>query len=174
MLRKVNPKTTCLVFLRQLEYFQGIVFLTSNRGSGLDPAIRSRIHLFLQYSPPDRTTRRALWEQVLRQIPPSEVDLDMDKALDILAIPEMNGREISNACHLIKTLAREQGTNINGEHLKTFLQVWNCFEGTEEDGKGVIGKGGKGMRSAKLPEVCQSCGCNCGGLVGIVRRSSSL
>ncbi|KIJ41614.1 hypothetical protein M422DRAFT_172003, partial [Sphaerobolus stellatus SS14] len=39
------------VFLHQLEYFQGILFLTCNRGTALDPAIKSRMHLFLYLFP---------------------------------------------------------------------------------------------------------------------------
>jgi len=153
-----------LVFLRQLEYFRGIVFLTSNRGSGLDPAIRSRIHLFLQFSPPDPNTRRAMWEQVLQRFSPDETDFVMEDALDLLSVPDMNGRGISNASYLIRTPAREERKKVTSEHIKTFLQIWDCFEGAEAEGMRIIGKGGKDMRSANLNEaVGEKCGCGCAG-----------
>ncbi|KAI4595224.1 hypothetical protein KJ359_007200 [Pestalotiopsis sp. 9143b] len=37
------------VFLRSLEYYAGILFLTTNRVGGIDPAFKSRIHLSLFY-----------------------------------------------------------------------------------------------------------------------------
>lgn len=46
------------IFLRQLEYFQGIMFLTTNRVDNMDAAFESRIHLTLQYNELDRASRR--------------------------------------------------------------------------------------------------------------------
>ncbi|KAL7792063.1 P-loop containing nucleoside triphosphate hydrolase protein [Trichoderma ceciliae] len=42
------------IFLTKLEYYQGILFLTTNRASSLDHAFQSRVDLFLPYS--DLTT----------------------------------------------------------------------------------------------------------------------
>jgi hypothetical protein len=39
------------VFLRKLEYYQGIMLLTTNRVRDFDDAIQSRIHLALRYGP---------------------------------------------------------------------------------------------------------------------------
>jgi SpoVK/Ycf46/Vps4 family AAA+-type ATPase len=41
-------------FLKYLEYFSGIVFLTTNRAHVLDEAMRSRIQAALGFDPPDR------------------------------------------------------------------------------------------------------------------------
>ena len=40
-----------IVFLRILEYFNGILFLTTNRPGTLDEAVKSRVHMSLYYSP---------------------------------------------------------------------------------------------------------------------------
>lgn len=37
------------IFLRMLEYYEGILFLTTNRAENIDPAFESRIHLSLTY-----------------------------------------------------------------------------------------------------------------------------
>ena len=37
------------VFLRQLEYFQGVMLLTTNRVTTFDDAVQSRIHLGIKY-----------------------------------------------------------------------------------------------------------------------------
>src|SRR5256885_2613862 len=50
------------VFLRKLEYYEGIMFLTTNRASEFDEAILSRIHLMLRYDSPDADARKKIWE----------------------------------------------------------------------------------------------------------------
>merc|ERR1719261_327792 len=45
------------IFLRLLEYHQGILFLTSNRIKHFDPALNSRITVALHYPALDRTVR---------------------------------------------------------------------------------------------------------------------
>lgn len=55
------------VFLRSLEYYAGILFLTTNRVGGIDPAFKSRIHLSLYYPPLDLETSEKLYEVFLRR-----------------------------------------------------------------------------------------------------------
>jgi hypothetical protein len=49
-----------IIFLRQLEYFQGILSLTSNRGIQFDDAILSRIHLTIKYENIDERSSHSL------------------------------------------------------------------------------------------------------------------
>jgi hypothetical protein len=49
-----------LVFLRKLEYYQGIMLLTTNRVRDFDDAIQSRIHLMIRYDPLGVNTRTRL------------------------------------------------------------------------------------------------------------------
>jgi hypothetical protein len=117
------------VFLKQLEYFQGILFITSNRVGVFDPAIRSRIHLALQYKAPDRERRILLWRQKLKELPVELAGFDMETSVDTLAAPAMNGREISNAVNTAKTLAAaENGGKIRIEDLETVVTVWEDFQ----------------------------------------------
>jgi AAA+ superfamily predicted ATPase len=116
------------VFLRQLEYFQGIIFLTSNRVSVFDQAIKSRIHLALKYSSPDKAVRRMLWQKHLTKVPAGDLDLDMETALDSLEGTEMNGREISNSVTTAKTLAESEGSKLQLDYLQTIIQIWSDFE----------------------------------------------
>ncbi|KAI2681206.1 hypothetical protein DTO013E5_9139 [Penicillium roqueforti] len=44
-----NHNRLVTVFLRKLEYYRGLLFLTSNRGIQFDEAILSRIHLTIEY-----------------------------------------------------------------------------------------------------------------------------
>lgn len=53
------------VFLRSLEYYAGILFLTTNRVGGIDPAFKSRIHLSVYYPRLDLDTTLKLYENLL-------------------------------------------------------------------------------------------------------------
>ncbi|ODH45035.1 hypothetical protein ACO22_00427 [Paracoccidioides brasiliensis] len=53
------------VFLRKLEYYEGILCLTTNRVDEFDDAILSRIHYKLKYEDPTREFRRQIWGSFL-------------------------------------------------------------------------------------------------------------
>jgi SpoVK/Ycf46/Vps4 family AAA+-type ATPase len=83
------------IFLRKLEYYQGILFLTSNRGIQFDDAILSRIHLIIEYKNLTKEFRRDLWSTFLSkactmQGPALVKEYDL-RRLESLAL---NGREV--------------------------------------------------------------------------------
>ncbi|KAK4246010.1 hypothetical protein C7999DRAFT_33565 [Corynascus novoguineensis] len=49
------------VFLREIEYYQGILFLTSNRVGKFDDAIISRIHVVIHYNGLNSESRAQIW-----------------------------------------------------------------------------------------------------------------
>jgi hypothetical protein len=55
------------VFLRSLDYYAGILFLTTNRVGGIDPAFKSRIHLSVYYPRLDLDTTIKLYSAFLRR-----------------------------------------------------------------------------------------------------------
>ena len=83
------------IFLRKLEYYQGILFLTSNRGIQFDDAILSRIHLIIEYEGLTREYRRDLWSTFLSKActmqGPAIVE---DHELRRLESLDLNGREV--------------------------------------------------------------------------------
>ena len=113
------------VFLKHLEYFSGIVFLTTNRIHVFDAAMKSRIHLALGYSPPGLEMRRLIWTQSLRAARVEQ--LDIDQAIDILVRDKLNGREITNTINTAQTLARFEGKPLQLKHIETVLGVRNEF-----------------------------------------------
>lgn len=56
------------MFLRILEYYSGILFLTTNRVGTLDPAFRSRIHVTLYYRKLDKKRALKIWNTNLRRL----------------------------------------------------------------------------------------------------------
>ncbi|KAK6203698.1 hypothetical protein LQW54_008904 [Pestalotiopsis sp. IQ-011] len=51
------------VFLRMMEYYSGVLFLTTNRVGVFDEAFTSRVHISLYYPPLDRESTRKIFEK---------------------------------------------------------------------------------------------------------------
>ena len=89
------------IFLRNLEYYQGILFLTSNRGIQFDDAILSRIHLIVKYKDLSREFRRGLWSTFLKKARTVQGPAIIEKHdLRQLESLELNGREVGSRAPL--------------------------------------------------------------------------
>ena len=83
------------VFLRKLEYYQGIMLLITNRVRDFDNAIQSRIHLTLRYSPLGVDTRKGIWNIFLQNIITAGGKAECsDENLDNLAKHDLNSRQV--------------------------------------------------------------------------------
>jgi hypothetical protein len=80
------------VFLKKLEYYRGVMFLTTNRISDFDAAFESRIHLTIHYPALDTASRLHIWKTFVG-MGNSESRLS-DRDLETLAKNEINGRQI--------------------------------------------------------------------------------
>jgi hypothetical protein len=89
------------IFLRMLEYYQGILFLTTNRADSIDDAFFSRISLSMHYHDLDAEKRVQIWTNVLELY---EATLD-PKQLASLGEHVINGRQIKNCVRLAHSLA---------------------------------------------------------------------
>jgi len=120
---------TVLVFLRALEYFEGILFLTTNRVALIDSAFKSRIHLSIPYPALDSTSRKKLWKAVLSLHKDGSTDgLLSSGELESLDDEGMNGRQIKNAARIALATASDQGGTLTLEHLKAVLGVMKSFD----------------------------------------------
>lgn len=119
------------VFLRVLEYYNGILFLTTNRVGTIDDAFRSRIHMSLYYPPLDKAQTRDIFRlnvAKLREIESQRHQLTGEPAMLIkeAEIVEFaskhyedharlsgcwNGRQIRNAFQVTSSLARHNYTD---------------------------------------------------------------
>ncbi|EDN06485.1 predicted protein [Histoplasma mississippiense (nom. inval.)] len=108
-------------FLHKLEYFEGILFLTTNQPGGLDAAILNRIHLSLQYSDLGYEARKKIFEQFLRKDCGLKVSLD-DRQLAALAQVTINGRQIKNTMSIACTIAAKVG-ELRFDHVRSALTV---------------------------------------------------
>jgi hypothetical protein len=65
------------VFLRTLEYYDGILILTSNRVGTFDAAFTSRIQVALYYDPLTAASRRKIWQNFFDMLRTDEEDVDL-------------------------------------------------------------------------------------------------
>lgn len=138
------------VFLRVLEYHEGILILTSNRVGTFDEAFKSRIQLSLHYENLNESQRMKIWKNFFRRLQTLEegggksdgitsgnsstpeslgIDFyDIDCFIPELAKSEMNGRQIRNAITTARQLAQFKGETMSSRHLKHVIQVSNKFD----------------------------------------------
>ena len=119
------------IFLRELEYFRGILFLTTNLLQTIDDAFRSRIHIHLLYPRLSFSSRLVLWRNFIARLSPptnpysasggnntrnsSSTEVNavstanimgqalIQKDLEYLAEWDLNGREIKNVVKTVRT-----------------------------------------------------------------------
>lgn len=103
---ELQRNSVVCVMLRLLEYHQGVLFLTTNRASNVDPAVSSRITVSLEYEALDAAGREAVWTNLLSVVAEKHCILPID--CKTLASHEMNGRQIKNSLLLAKALALER------------------------------------------------------------------
>ena len=110
-----------IVFLRVLEYYSGILILTTNRVGEFDEAFKSRIHISLYYPKLDRKSTIKIWEMNLARLERSNAEGNLDVDVDedrIMRFAEdhwehnskkpsrrWNGRQIKNAFQTAIALA---------------------------------------------------------------------
>jgi hypothetical protein len=110
------------VFLRVLDYYTGILFLTTNRAGALDEAFKSRIHYKLYFPPLSKQQTLGIWELNIRRLRQLEEHCKERKPLEISEkaildfaeaqfdnnpkrTGQWNGRQIRNAFQVARSLA---------------------------------------------------------------------
>ncbi|OMP82174.1 ATPase family AAA domain-containing protein 3B [Diplodia seriata] len=127
------------IFLRLLEYFQGILFLTTNRVETFDDAFQSRIHMGLRYEELGHQAKRQIWRMFLdrvRDMGEAEMVEFRDDDYNTLARNELNGRQIKNTVRTAQALAVNMGEKLSMEHIKRVLAVAESFERDLRGGSG--------------------------------------
>jgi hypothetical protein len=117
------------VFLRLLEYFEGIMFLTTNRVTNFDAAFKSRIHHAIKYPELSHDSQRRLWMTFLTNNSQRLVPHWLDEAfLDNLANNMLNGRQIRNIARTATALAAAEHRELLPGDVHTSLDAAREFE----------------------------------------------
>ena len=108
------------IFLRMLEYYKGILCLTTNRVKEIDDAIHSRIHVTPHYLSLSTSSRHQIWKAL-------SVHLD-ETELDTLAQVELYGPQIKNVLKTAQLVAKRDngaGGNLTIGHIRSILVIEN-------------------------------------------------
>ncbi|KAI1503006.1 P-loop containing nucleoside triphosphate hydrolase protein [Biscogniauxia marginata] len=114
------------VWLRTIEYFEGIIFLTTNLVKNIDSAFQSRIHLTIELPQLDSGKRALIWKEII-QLNNQVMDKNTwnQAVFDTLGELEINGRVVKNLLRTAMYYARSRGeyTTLSPIHLATVLRV---------------------------------------------------
>lgn len=136
------------VFLRVLEFYSGILFLTTNKVGHFDEAFKSRIHVSLYYPALDKRSTLKIWKMNLDRLAKSKKALEVEadeiyeyarkhyRSLHRQGKTTWNGRQIKNAFQTAIALAefdahRNPGRRkpvLSLEHFKVVAQVSEDFD----------------------------------------------
>lgn len=87
------------IFLRLLEYFQGMLFLTTNRVETFDAAFQSRIHLALKYGELTHKAKKSVFKlfvNKVKAIEGAQVGTFTEENFNSLARLKLNGRQVGS------------------------------------------------------------------------------
>jgi hypothetical protein len=118
------------VFLRVLEYYQGILFMTTNRADLVDDAISSRCIARLEYQLPTQSEQAKIWK-ILSDVAGVEME---PKAIAQIVIryPKLSGRDVKQLLKLAGLVARARGeTQVTAETIEFVKR----FKPSSGDGK---------------------------------------
>lgn len=120
------------VFLRVLEYYRGVLFLTSNRATIIDDAILSRVTAHIRYELPSADELCRIWQVLAGQftvkLTNSQVDALVSKFRGI------SGRNVKTLLKLARLLAaqRKQAVDVKLiEYVARFVDLASRKEGNQ-------------------------------------------
>lgn len=112
--------------MRHVEYYHGILFLTTNRVKAFDEAFLSRIHVALHFHDLTRDARKQVWAAFLNKVGVAPTKFG-EAFLDKLAAREVNGRQIKNAVRTASSLAAKKGVQVSYADLMATLDAMDEF-----------------------------------------------
>ena len=119
------------VFLRVLEYYDGILILTTNRVGTFDEAFKSRVQLSVHYPPLDEKGRTEVWTNFVHMLKEKNVEMNfeqLDQKVRILAQNSFNGRQIRNLVWTAAHVAKYKKERLEYSHLEQVIEIADEFE----------------------------------------------
>jgi len=99
------------VFLRVLEHYRGVMFMTSNRDTIIDDAIMSRATAWIKYDYPEPKAMAEIWRVLSENY---EVELSKEQIAELIKVfPKISGRSIKNLLRLGRLLVSKKGGEVN-------------------------------------------------------------
>lgn len=117
-----------------MEYYRGILFLTTNRVQAFDEAFLSRIHVALHFQQLSHESKKQVWTAFIAKAnalgteTAGKVNVTAEQVSE-LAKRDVNGRQIKNAVRTACSLARGRGEEVGYEHLVETMDAMKEFVG---------------------------------------------
>ncbi|VBB76830.1 Putative Putative AAA superfamily ATPases [Podospora comata] len=127
------------IFLKQVEYVQNILILTTNRVETFDDAFQSRIHIALRYGNLEQKARKAIFKIFIDRVRAhegSKLGPFTDSDYESLSRKELNGRQIKNTVRTAQALAVNKGEPLCMSHIRQVLEVQANFDRDLKGGTG--------------------------------------
>jgi hypothetical protein len=94
------------VFLRVLEYFNGLLFMTTNRVDDIDEAIVSRCIALIKFYPPNAEARHRIWSVMIEQF---NLNVETSVIGDLVTVfPHASGRDIKGLAKLVAKFCHQK------------------------------------------------------------------
>lgn len=119
------------VFLRVLEYFAGVLFLTTNRADLVDDAIASRCVARIDYGVPSAVDQKRIW-QILSETSGVPIAADVIDAV-VAQYPKLTGRDVKNLLKLAYLVAKAAKKPIDVETIERVMK-FRQSRNEKEDG----------------------------------------
>ncbi|KAL4733400.1 P-loop containing nucleoside triphosphate hydrolase protein [Aspergillus similis] len=128
----LNRNSLVTVFLRILEYYDGILILTTNRIKTFDVAVQSRVHLAIRYNKMSSDHLKQLFKQFIDELNDEvENPVDLKKWIDEEFDGEVDGRQIRNIVSSARSLAKSKDNyagKLKLSHIKRVLRMTVSFQ----------------------------------------------
>ncbi|PVH93368.1 P-loop containing nucleoside triphosphate hydrolase protein [Periconia macrospinosa] len=121
------------VLLRVLEYYSGILILTTNRINQFDIAVQSRVNLGIKYINLSMQQKQSIFKQFIDSIPPDKID-DKEAIEAWFAedseewLEQLNGRQVRNVMFSAGNLAQREGECLRREHVEIMAKHTAKFQ----------------------------------------------
>ncbi|KAF4536406.1 26S protease regulatory subunit [Lasiodiplodia theobromae] len=130
----LNRNTLVSVLLRVLEYYDGILILTTNRIREFDVAVQSRVNLGIKYDDLDREQKIRIIDNFLKQLQDENVERrdeirewfnDNEDGRE--QIKFLNGRQVRNILFSAASLATQDGMRLSLKHIQKMTKATFLF-----------------------------------------------
>lgn len=103
------------VWLRVLEHYRGILFLTSNRSTIIDDAIMSRATAWIRYDRPRKELLTHIWQVLSTQYQIKLTPAMIEALVSSSKLHHISGRTVKNLCKLTRLLCKRRKTEVSVE-----------------------------------------------------------
>ena len=112
-----------------MEYYEGILILTTNRIKTFDVAVQSRVHLAIRFQDLSVEDRKKIFKNFYNQLTTENCD-ELKAIKDYIDDfdQELNGRQIRNVFSSAMALARERNEKVCLQDFKQVVKVTREFQ----------------------------------------------